>query len=255
MRILILSTSYPPRRGGLETVAHGLARGLLGRGHAVLVATRRLPRSLPVAERVEGVEVRRLPLYLPHLAHLFAGRPGLFAACWAAMPLGLLQLAALLRQFRPAVVNLHGVGDAAAFILALRQCWRGRLVVSLHGDDVEGQPLRSPGRRLLLRAALRGADAITACSHYLLAHAVEWEPAIAPQAVAVPNGMAPLSCAAALPQQRPYLLFIGRLVPTKGADLLLDAYGRAAATGRPLPDLLLVGDGPERLALQCQAQR
>lgn len=50
------------------------------------------------------------------------------------------------------------------------------------------------------------------------------------------------------------LLFLGRLVSDKGVDVLLDALGRLAARG-VRPGLTVVGDGPERPALQAQARR
>jgi glycosyltransferase involved in cell wall biosynthesis len=50
------------------------------------------------------------------------------------------------------------------------------------------------------------------------------------------------------------LLFIGRLVSDKGADILLDALALLAARGLS-PRLSVVGDGPERAALAEQAAR
>lgn len=51
------------------------------------------------------------------------------------------------------------------------------------------------------------------------------------------------------------LLFVGRLVPYKGADMLLDALSQVPATVRPQLRLTVVGDGPERTALEAQTQR
>jgi glycosyltransferase involved in cell wall biosynthesis len=50
------------------------------------------------------------------------------------------------------------------------------------------------------------------------------------------------------------LLFVGRLVSDKGLDVLLDALGLLARRGVQ-PGLTIVGDGPERPALQDQALR
>jgi glycosyltransferase involved in cell wall biosynthesis len=52
-----------------------------------------------------------------------------------------------------------------------------------------------------------------------------------------------------LDRQRRYLLYSGRLVPQKRVDLLIDAFA-ALASQRPEWDLLIVGDGAERDALQ-----
>ena len=50
------------------------------------------------------------------------------------------------------------------------------------------------------------------------------------------------------------LMFLGRLVSDKGVDILLDALGLLAARG-VRPSLTIVGDGPERSALEAQAGR
>lgn len=52
---------------------------------------------------------------------------------------------------------------------------------------------------------------------------------------------------------RPVIGFAGRLVPTKGAHVLLEAFGRVA---QELPDarLILAGDGPERTSLERAAR-
>lgn len=49
------------------------------------------------------------------------------------------------------------------------------------------------------------------------------------------------------------LVFVGRLVSDKGADLLLEALAMLRANG-PRPDLTIVGDGPEREPLRQQAE-
>lgn len=49
-----------------------------------------------------------------------------------------------------------------------------------------------------------------------------------------------------------YILGVGRLVPDKGFDRLIDAYARIV---RPGLDLLILGDGPERPALEQQIRR
>jgi teichuronic acid biosynthesis glycosyltransferase TuaC len=54
-----------------------------------------------------------------------------------------------------------------------------------------------------------------------------------------------------LPGDRPVLAWVGRLVPVKGIDVLLDACARLSDT--PF-HLALVGDGPLRTALEARAR-
>lgn len=51
-----------------------------------------------------------------------------------------------------------------------------------------------------------------------------------------------------------HLLFVGRLVPYKGCDMLLEAYGQLPEKVRAQTQLTIVGDGSERSALEQQAQ-
>ena len=54
-------------------------------------------------------------------------------------------------------------------------------------------------------------------------------------------------------QQTPVLLFVGRLVSTKGVSVLLRAARMLSDQGHPF-ELVIIGDGPERAALEGQAQ-
>ena len=56
-----------------------------------------------------------------------------------------------------------------------------------------------------------------------------------------------------LPQDRPVLLWVGRMVPVKGLDVLLTAMARPELQ-QAGPLLVLVGDGPIRGTLEKQAQ-
>ncbi len=56
-----------------------------------------------------------------------------------------------------------------------------------------------------------------------------------------------------LPEDRPVLVFIGRLIAEKGTDLLLDAF--AALRARRPAHLLIIGDGPERAAMEQRVAR
>lgn len=53
----------------------------------------------------------------------------------------------------------------------------------------------------------------------------------------------------------PYFCAVGRLVEQKGFDLLLDAYRKALDSQPDLPNLLIVGTGPDESQLKGQASR
>jgi glycosyltransferase involved in cell wall biosynthesis len=114
-------------------------------------------------------------------------------------------------------------------------------------------PVRSAYRLLPgYRSTLKHAAAIIAGSCYTLeqiptefankTHYIA-ENAIDPSRFGCPQPRQP-----ALPLQ---LLFVGRLVPYKGADMAIEAAEPLLADGRA--ELTIVGDGPERAALREQA--
>src|SRR5258706_3837612 len=62
MKVLLVSASYAPVLGGLQTVTHQLACELMRIGHHVQVVTNLYPRSLPTREVLDGVPVERWPI-------------------------------------------------------------------------------------------------------------------------------------------------------------------------------------------------
>ncbi|GLH36015.1 glycosyltransferase [Pseudomonas moraviensis] len=114
--------------------------------------------------------------------------------------------------------------------------------------------------RLLYALYLCGSGKVVAVSHGLrqsLAGLMPWgQPRIRYCPNAVISEQLLHAAQAPLPGGVPhhYWLGIGRLVETKGFDLLLEAYALAAQQ-RTLPYLVIAGDGPLRAALEAQAQR
>jgi glycosyltransferase involved in cell wall biosynthesis len=257
MRILLLPSGYPPVLGGVQTVTHGLAQELRKRGHRVWVLTNRYPRHLPRREVLDDVPVERVLFLYPRLAQFRAGRPDVFLAGWFYFPWALKQILWRIRRFRPDVVNLHFAGGMCLFVLIAARLFSFRFVVSLHGDDVEGLERGTRFDRWLFRAILRRADAVTACSRYLLEEAAQWEPGIIGKGTVIHNAVE-LSSFLALDGDRPlvapYVLAVGRLVPVRGFDVLLRAFATISAEFLGL-HLVILGEGPEEQYLWQEVQK
>jgi glycogen(starch) synthase len=249
MRILLVPNTYHPVMGGVQTVTHNLAQNLLKSGHEVQVVTNRYPRSLPVREIMDGISVRRLLFLTPDMNTLQRGRADLFLASFYFYPSSLWRLRNLIRTFRPDVVNVHFPDHQINFILALRQRFEFRLIVSLHGHEIERVAVEAQRLRLILREA----DAVTACSQDLLDKAIGVEPSIAAKAQVIHNGVDPKRFLdkSSHCHPRPYALAFGRLTHKKGFDLLLEAFAQADAVERI--DLIIAGNGEEQNALIQQA--
>ena len=267
MRVLLIPSAYSPRLGGVQTVAHNLAKHLIRKGHEVQVVTNRYPRCLPVREDVDGVSVERILFLTPDISSLKRKRPDLFLASFYFYPFALWRLRSIVRSFRPDVVNVHFPDHQIPFALSLRRDFDVRLVVSLHGYDVERVTMdqsRPGGMRLngaldcggainRLRIILHEADAVTACSRYLMDKALQIEPSIAKKGRVIRNGIDPIRFQdkSAFISARPYILALGRLVHTKGFDMLLDAIAKTESN----VDLIIAGDGEERAALENQTRQ
>jgi phosphatidylinositol alpha-1,6-mannosyltransferase len=125
---------------------------------------------------------------------------------------------------------------------------RGSLGVLVHGSEVAKQ---HGVRRNVMQAVLSRADRIIANSKFtsrlVAAAGIQNEVLVSPCGVAD----------ATLPRRlskMPIVTSVGRLVRRKGFDKLLDAI---AIVLRDRPDVIceIIGDGPERAALEVQAMR
>ncbi|WP_354642870.1 glycosyltransferase family 4 protein [Kitasatospora camelliae] len=171
------------------------------------------------------------------------------------------------------VVHAHGMRAGLLSDLALRTAGRfpglrpqtPLVVTSHHAMLATGMERRL--QRLMERRVVRAADLVLGASSDLVARARELgatDARLGPVA-APPLPAATLQRAAAREallgsgpatgepsaEDRPVVLAIGRLVPQKSFDLLLDAVPRFAPGGDD-PLVLLAGDGPERQALKTR---
>lgn len=244
MKILLVASSYLPNVGGVQRVASQLAIELQKRGTSVSVVAPRYPRTLSGQEVIEGIPVTRWHFLVPRLRDVRQGRLALFFASWFYFPATLARLIWKIVRDQPQVVNLHFVGAPSVFILVARSLLHFRLVISLHGDDVEGFARQNWIDRWIFRAALARADVVTACSAYLLKQARYIAPEIESKSQVIYNGIAEFS----FPQASGSgggLVAVGRLVSKKGFDIFLCALAELSNDCARL-----IGDGPERAALE-----
>lgn len=243
MRPLLFAISnYHPAVGGAEIQAGLLAAALAARGQPVEVLTAALP-GLPREEVVAGVPVhRRIRLVRRH-------------GWWALTHSG-SSLAFLLRRggrYR-AVVGFQ----LQAFHTLAGALWSratgGRFVIRASGAGPSGDlaMLACSRSRPLLLAAARRASAVVALGEelrgQLLAAGIDAE-----RIVTIPNAVDTALFLPGPPGPREGIVFVGRLVPGKGADLLLAAV-RLLRTAGVDAKATVFGDGPERPRLEAAAR-
>lgn len=263
MRVLHLTSSFP--RWPEDPVAPfllDLARAQAAAGMDVHVLAPH-DTGLPRSERWGAVGVHRF-FYAPAPLERLAYRGGMLSAARSsraatALVPGLVAsfaaaAVAATRRLHPDVLHAHWWFPAGAAGVAAGLASHVPSVVSLHGTDVHLMGRRGWGAPA--RAVLGRADAVVAVSATLAAEAARvWgvplgRVGVARMPVAVPAAGLGATPFPALPPIR--LVFVGRLVPEKGLDVLLSAMNLALRSGMDL-HLSVVGSGPEEAALRAQA--
>lgn len=239
MRILYWTPLFWPETGGIEVVAQKMVTGLRERGHQLLVLASHGSMSQPDDTTYEGVPVRRF-----HFWQALSRRdPGLIAAIRRLTT-------ALLKDFKPDVIHSNFSGYTAYFQLASVTACQAPLLLALH-SSLYGT---KTGADTVLGNLLRSAEWVTADSQSTLDDARAIAGEIGDRSSVVYNGQAYRdSDPAPLPWNEPRLMAIGRLAPEKGFDLAIAAL-KLLRERFPRLTLHLVGDGPQRAALQKQAK-
>jgi len=229
----VVTNDFPPRIGGIESFVADLCHLL---DDDVLVLTSG-PPAAPGADGERGHPViRRGSLLLPTPA---TGRHAV----------------SLLRRHRATRVLFGAAAPLGLLAPMLRRAGARHLVGLTHGHEVWWAGV--PGPRSLLRRIGDGCDHLTTISDHTAARIA---PALSPAArerllrLPPPVDLSLFTPAPAV-EPRPRCVAVGRFVPQKGFDTLVAAW-RLVLDGWPagdeLPELVLVGDGPQRERLRHQ---
>ena len=169
-------------------------------------------------------------------------------AAWAA-------LSARLRRRPYDVVEAHIAFPTGLVAWPVATLGGARLSLFCHGSDVIRLPWLSRRRAALARRLFARADLVLANSDYTAEVASRrLGPLRRPVAVVSPGIDLGRGAAGPTPAREPEgVLFVGRLVPGKGAEVLVAAFGALLAR-RPGARLTIVGDGSELASLQVLAR-
>ena len=253
--LMVLESVFPSSGGGgAEMQVRTLGRHLRRQGVEVTVVVPRVPWGpQPVRDDVDGISVRRIGYPVVPVAGTLCILAQLVWLLWR-------------ERHRYSAIHAHIAGP-----MAVVSCVAGRLIgkpviVKLANTTGTGADVleEQPGRRArLMKAGLRCASHYQAISSRIARLLVD-SGFDADKVRQIPNGVDALRFGTvtrdeALRRQLcgavPLVgVFVGRLEPQKGLDLLIDAWARVFG-GRGDAVLLIVGDGSleQELTQRCEA--
>jgi teichuronic acid biosynthesis glycosyltransferase TuaC len=236
VRVLVLHRVVPPR----ASLASGPA--------AAVGALTKLARE-PRTQTRDGLQVGYVPYVSPPRGRSYAAW-----GAWAAAPLG-LAMTRLHRSFAFELVHAHNAvpaGDAVRRVRGIRSSLRAPLVISVHGGDVLYTNSRVKGGAKAVRSALGEARLVLANSEGI-AELARMNGAGEARVVHL-GAEVPASARAPRREGAPTLVTVAHLVARKRHADVLRAIA-VLSSRHPTLRYSIVGDGPERAALQALAVR
>lgn len=268
MRILMLSHMYPSPvnpTGGI--FVHEQVKALRARGHDVRVVSPKawgpplVPqyaayRRVPGADTVEGV-----PVLYPKRVALPGNRLGRHDAR-AMLAAIALPIRAVHRSWPFHLIHAQMVAPDGWASARVAHALGVPAVATAHRADVLDLPLRSPAIRAVVADAVASLDAVVAVSRKMADAAerlavprrpVEVVPNGADRAIFFPRAVEEARARLGLPQHEKIVSYVGKLVPRKGVDTLIEAMGILAGRDTPTPLLVVAGIGELRESMEARA--
>jgi len=227
-KILIWTSSFYPRIGGLESSVMNLSKFLISREWTLKIITNKYPRILQDNEFTDNIEISRFYFFNNPMKYIISGRVDLFISWILLKPITIIRLYQFFKNFKPQIVNLHFPDHQLFECLILKYIFKFKLIISLHGNDVE--KFKKIGlfsfRSILIKTIFNSADLITGCSKYLLnefrSTSINQDHS---KCFLLYNGVDNVFYDKhKFSPKEDYIFSVGRPVPIKGFDILLKAY-------------------------------
>lgn len=214
---MIGQKGLPARSGGIERHVEVLARGLVSRGHRVIVFGRAW--YVGGGRAPAGVEQVITPgIRSKHLDAITHG----VTALWRA------------RSFKPEIVHLHGTGIALLTPFARLLMPKSKVIVTFHCIDrvlAKWNGFAKLAFRVGEWLACQASHRTIAVSETLARYCLETygtQTAYVSHPIPEPESVGDEGALAVHGLQKDrYFLFVGRLIPDKQAHVLVEAYNRA----------------------------
>ncbi|MBR5647701.1 glycosyltransferase [Candidatus Saccharibacteria bacterium] len=286
MRIVIATAVYYPMINGVAVFSHNLAMGLAKRGHEVMVICpsqtgknyTRTEDGVKVAH-LKSIEIKVYPDQIhdvPPKKRLFGRElPRVFYKdSFRVSAFPAREVRRVLNSFRPDIVHVQVSDPIGLSVVSYARKKNIPVVTTEHNQpEVLTDPLKMPGvikkpvnavLSSYFRSRQNKSDFVTMPTQRAIDHLTAGHKFDAP-IVAVSNGVdisdfKPGKAAAriykkyGLPNNKPIVLYVGRVDPEKKVGLVLSAFKK---TLEEVPDavLVIVGDGVDKIRLGSEASR
>lgn len=260
LKLLLYSHFFAPSIGGVETLVESLARGLAGLSDAS--GQPQFAITLVTQTAVESFDDRSLPFPVirrPSFMRLW----NLIRACDVVHVAGVAIVPVVfgLLAGKAVVVEHHGFQAI---------CPNGQLLIEPSNTPCPGHFM--PGHHAICLRCNAGQGWLASLKLWLFTFLrrflcrrvtcnitpTAWLGGLVqlPRTLAIPHGIRPEKFASerlTTPNEPPVIAFVGRLVTAKGVGVLLEA-ARILREEKRKFEVLLIGDGPERVPLEKIAQ-
>ena len=240
--VCMIISSFHPKIGGAERQAQRLAARLIEKGGGVHVLTRRY-KGLKDYDEIEGIPVHRVPIVGTGILAAFSYI--LSAIIWLSR-----------NHHRFQILHCHIPLSPATIGVISKLLWKKKVIVTIAGRGVEEMPFGRVRCRLL-----RLVDLFIVLNEESKTRLVEAGLGNVPMRKlpygvntrrfhpVPPETKLSLRAKLGIPQNKRIVIFVGRLHPVKGLDILLKAWHKLSHFSG-CAQLLLVGDGPENAYLK-----
>jgi colanic acid/amylovoran biosynthesis glycosyltransferase len=219
----------------------------------VAVQTKNIPNFHPIYIGFKETKSAReligdAPICIQNQHESIAGLKKLLLECCSYLTKGWLSA---LKSHQTTLVHAH-FGKGGFYCLPIAQQLKLPLVVTFHGSDITQKDKFSYSAKHR-HLVFKRADKIIAVSKFIEKKLIE-RGCSAEKIVQLYTGIdSNFFTTSSQESETPSLMFLGRLIKQKGCHLLIEAMAKVTAA-IPNVELVIVGDGIERSALEIQAE-
>lgn len=242
MKILLISTRFPPLIGGVEKVVESIYKHLSKNNDVTVISSLNLEylyKKYGVHKMILGFKVadvdesggvdasiRRYWLNLPRTILGYLSFP------YRVMASTYLFIKDV-RKLKPDVINYHFPDDSSLYVWLMTFFVDSPLVVNIHGNDLHIFSKQAP-YSFFIKQILKRSSAVLVNSAYMRGEFSESFPELKDKVEIIPNGIDVEYFQNIKPKKyfsEPYIFFVGRMVQKKGVDILLRAFAKANIEG------------------------